>query len=77
MFSFVTCIYKMRALMITKEKLREYIDQFPDELSIDELIERLLFVQKLESRINESLQNDTIDEHTLKLQMEKWFELNG
>lgn len=63
--------------MITKEKLHEYIDQFPDELTIDELIERLIFVEKLESRIKESLQNDTLEEHTLKKEMEKWFELNG
>ncbi len=63
--------------MITKEKLHEYIDQFPDELSMDELIERLILVEKLESRLKESIQNDTIDEHTLKKEMEKWFELNG
>ena len=35
--------------MITKEKLKEHIDKFPDkEFSIDELIERLIFIEKLE-----------------------------
>lgn len=39
--------------MITKEKLKAHIDQFPeDEISIDELIDRLIFIEKLEKRIS-------------------------
>ncbi len=38
--------------MISKAKLKEHIDQFPkDEISIDELIDRLVFIEKLEKRI--------------------------
>lgn len=40
--------------MIKKEKLKEHIDKFPDELSIDELIDRLVFIEKLERRIEQS-----------------------
>lgn len=40
--------------MITKEKLKQHIDNFPNELSIDELIDRLVFIDKLEKRIVES-----------------------
>lgn len=60
--------------MITKEKLHEYIEQFPDEISIEELIERLVFIEKLERRLQESEASEIIDEEQLKSEMEKWFE---
>ena len=52
----------------------KYIQDFPDEISIDELIDRLVFIDKLENRIRESNSNETIEEIELKTEMEKWFE---
>lgn len=60
--------------MITKEKLQRHIDSFPDEMSIDELIDKLVFIRKLEDRIQESLRNETIDQEQLKSDVAKWFE---
>ena len=34
-------------MIITKEKLKKHIDDFPDEISIEEVIERLIFIEKL------------------------------
>ena len=55
--------------MISKEKLKAQIDQFPeDEISLDELIERLIFIEKLEARVNlskangESFSNDSVQD---------------
>lgn len=55
-------------MMIKKEKLKEHIDKFPDELSIDELIDRLVFIEKLERRIEQSKKRETISEDELN----KW-----
>ncbi len=60
--------------MITKEKLKSHIETFPDNMSIDELIDRLIFVEKLEKRISESNKGETISEEDLKKEMEKWFD---
>jgi hypothetical protein len=60
--------------MITKENLKKHIEKFPDEMSIDELIDRLVFVEKLENRISHSKNGETISDKDLKLEMEKWFE---
>ncbi len=60
--------------MITKEKLKKHIEQFPDEMSIDELIDRLIFVEKLENRIEQSKIGETITEEELKAEMGEWFE---
>ena len=60
--------------MITKEKLKKHIESFPDELSIDELIDRLVFVEKLEERIAQSELCETISEDVVKEEMKSWFD---
>jgi hypothetical protein len=60
-------------MTITKEKLHKQIDEFPDEISIDEVIERLIMIEKLEIRKKESENNETISEEELKNEMEQWF----
>jgi hypothetical protein len=59
--------------MITKEKLKKHIEKFPDEMSIYDLIDRLVFVEKLENRILQSKNGETIPDMALKLEMGKWF----
>jgi flagellar biosynthesis chaperone FliJ len=59
--------------MITKEKLIKHINKFPSELSIDELIDRLVFIEKLERRIEQSKNNETITEQELENEMKEWF----
>ena len=56
-------------MTITKEKLKKHIDDFPDEISIEEVIERLIFIEKLEERLQESDKNQTIDEDQLKFEL--------
>ena len=60
--------------MITKEKLKAHIEHFPDEMTMDELIDRLIFIEKLEKRIQESEAGQSISEDQMKLEMAKWFE---
>jgi hypothetical protein len=59
--------------MITKEKLYKQIEKFPDELEIEELIERLLLIDKLEKRKIESDDNNTISEDELDKEIKGWF----
>lgn len=63
--------------MISKNDLQRYIDDFPEELSIDELIDRLVFIDKLENRMKESENNEVMTDEDVKLEMKKWFESNG
>jgi hypothetical protein len=58
--------------MITKEKLYKQIESFPDELEIEELIERLLLIDKLEKRKIESDNNNTISEDQLDKEIKGW-----
>lgn len=59
--------------MISKEKLINQIQSFPSELSIDELIDKLVFIDKLEQRIKTSEKGETISEEEVKKEMNEWF----
>jgi predicted transcriptional regulator len=64
--------------MISKAKLKAHIDKFPeDEISIDELIERLIFIEKLEKGLASSERGDTISEEEAEKEMRSWFRSNG
>lgn len=52
--------------MITKTKLLKHIQKFPEEMSMEDLIEKLLFVEELEKRIAESDRGEVISEEELK-----------
>ncbi len=60
--------------MISKIKLKEQIDKFPeDEISIDELIDRLIFIEKLEERVSLSEKDGaTLTEEEMRKEVEKW-----
>lgn len=60
--------------MISKEKLQETVNQLPDSIDLDELIERLVFLDKIEKGNNQSLLDDVISEESLDENIQKWFE---
>ena len=59
--------------MITKEKIIQHVNIFPDKLSMEELIDRLIFVEKLEKRIGQSEKGETISEQELENEMKEWY----
>ena len=59
--------------MITKAKLIETIDKFPDTFSIDELIEKAILIDKIERGDEQSKNGNTISEEKLEKEMQKWF----
>ena len=60
--------------MISKSKLKEQIEQLPDKFSIDELIDRLLFIEKVEKGEKQSENGEVISEEDLDKDIKKWFE---
>ncbi|HZJ19185.1 MAG TPA: hypothetical protein VFD35_02370 [Pricia sp.] len=59
--------------MITKTKLKQQIEHFPEEFSLDELIERLILIDKIERGNEQSKNKETISEDELDAEIEKWF----
>ncbi|MBG7613397.1 hypothetical protein IU405_14180 [Polaribacter sp. BAL334] len=59
--------------MITKTKLKEQIDSFPEQFSIDELIERLILIEKIEIGKMQFENNQIISESELDKELDTLF----
>lgn len=58
--------------MLTKNIVRQSIDKLPESFTIDELIELLIFVEKVEEGIKQSDEGKTISNDYVKSMIEKW-----
>lgn len=59
--------------MITKEKLQDTINKLPDSIELDDLIEKLVLLDKIDKGNNQSLLNDVITDEDLDKTIQKWF----
>jgi predicted transcriptional regulator len=59
--------------MLTKEKVKAQIEKLPNEFSIDDLVERLIFMEKVEKGILQSERGEVIPDAELEKEIEKWF----
>ncbi len=60
--------------MLTKERVKEQIDKLPDEFSIDELVDRLILIEKIETGNKQSENGQILSESELANEIRKWFE---
>ncbi len=59
--------------MLTKARIKEQIDKLPENFSLDELIERLVLIEKIESGNKQSKNGKVISEEEMDNEIEKWF----
>ena len=60
--------------MITKTRLIEQLEHLPEEFTIDELIDKLILIEKIERGIKQSDNGEEISEQELDKEISKWFE---
>ena len=58
--------------MTTKEKLARLIEELPDDATIEDAMERLLFLAKVERGIEQADAGQTIPHDQVKERMAKW-----
>lgn len=58
---------------LTKKKVQEQIEKFPDEFSIDELVERLILIEKVDNGLLQSEHDEIILDSDLDNEVEKCF----
>ena len=59
--------------MLTKTSLKKQIEKLPDEFSIDELVERLILIEKIDRGNKQSEESEVISESELDKEIKKWF----
>lgn len=58
--------------MLTKKKVLQSIKELPDHFSIDELIDRVMLLQKVERGLQESHLGKTFSTEDAKEKLKKW-----
>lgn len=58
--------------MLTKEKLNRTIRNLPDSFTIDELIDQLIFMEKVEEGFLQSEENKVVSNEDVKTMIDKW-----
>lgn len=59
--------------MLTKEKVMEAIGKFPSEFSLDELVDRMILLEKIGIGLEQSEKGEVVSEEELDEKMKKWF----
>ncbi len=59
--------------MLTKANVKKQIDSLPDEFSIDELVERLFLIEKIENADKQSEAGEVLTENQLMQELKNWF----
>jgi predicted transcriptional regulator len=58
--------------MLTREKVINTIKDLPDSFTIDELIDRLILIEKIEQGLEQSAEGKVIPHEEVKKIIEKW-----
>jgi hypothetical protein len=58
--------------MITKEKLISVINRLPEQFSIDDVLEELILIQKIENGLAQSKSNEVISDTDLDKELPEW-----
>jgi hypothetical protein len=57
--------------MLTKDKVTKTFDRLPDSFTIDELIDQLIFIEKVEEGFKQSDEGKVLSNDDVKLMIEK------
>lgn len=60
--------------MLTKTKVIKAINQLPDEFSIDEMVDKMILLEKIERGLAQSERGEVISDESLELEIAKWFD---
>ncbi len=63
--------------MISKEKLLKSLEEMPDRINIDELLDKILFIQKVEEGLLQSSRGQITSHESVKNEMAQWFKSIG
>lgn len=59
-------------MTITKAQLIETLKDLPEEFTTEELFDKILFMQKIDKGLLQSLRNDTYSLDEVKKKLAKW-----
>jgi hypothetical protein len=58
--------------MLTKEKIKKSIDSLPDDLTIDQVIDRIIMLDKIEQGLKDVEEGNVYTSEAAKTRLSKW-----
>jgi len=58
--------------MLTKDNVIKTISKFPDNFTLDELVDKLIFMDKVEKGLEQSLANKVHSKEEARNRLSKW-----
>ena len=58
--------------MLTKEKIKKTIDTLPDKFTIEDVIEELIVIDKIEQGLKDVQEGNIYTTEEARLKLEKW-----
>ena len=58
--------------MLTKEKILQTLKDLPDQFSIEDLFERIILMQKIETGVDQSKNGQTVSTEDARKRLDKW-----
>jgi len=59
--------------MLTKRKVIDAISKFPEKFTLDELVDKMILMQKIESGLEESANSQITPDEDLDKEVNSWF----
>lgn len=58
--------------MLTKEKIQKVVEQFPDEISLDDMIDRMILLDKVEQGLKDVEKGNVYSTEEVENKLQKW-----
>lgn len=58
--------------MLSKAKVLESIKSMPDQFNLDDLVERLIFLQKIETGLEQTKEGKVLSHEEVEEKVKKW-----
>jgi hypothetical protein len=58
--------------MLSKSNVLKTITNFPEHFSVDELIDKMILLDKIEKGIQDAEKGDVVSDEDLDIEIEKW-----
>jgi predicted transcriptional regulator len=58
--------------MLTKEKIKQSIDTLPDDLTIDQVIDRIILLDKIDQGLKDVEEGNVFTTEEAKARLSKW-----
>jgi hypothetical protein len=59
--------------MLSKKTVIDTVNSLPDSFSLEEVIDRLILIQKVELGLAQSMENQIVSHEEAKEKLNKWF----